>query len=105
MSAPTEGDPMLAQLPPIGGDVPGWRIGEKDGYWLDVITGVHQTRIVLQPKDAPPRSYHYFWCYFGPSRNLTAVAAARAWLELEDDEPIGFTRSWRTRMVTPGIVN
>jgi hypothetical protein len=76
---------------------PGWRIGAKDGYHLDVIQGRNQTRIVLQEMNAPPKTYTRYWCYVGDQRDLVAVAAARAWLVLEDDEPLGFYQSWNKR--------
>jgi hypothetical protein len=77
----------------------GWRMGVRDGHYVDVVVQSYQTRIVLQPVDAPPRSYKYYWCYKGEHATLRAVAAANVYVKhATDDDPVGFDQSWRKNL-------
>lgn len=93
----TSNDRSYPFLPIIGG----FRIGETETHYIDVVRKLYSWRIVRSAKSSPA-TYDRGYCYFGSDGPtlIKAVIAALAWDGGDDTEPEGwnknvFTQEWR----------
>lgn len=73
---------------------PGYRVGETETHFIDVLPMKFNWRLVLTPKHAPG-TYDRAWCYYGtgPDAFARAVLAAWAWDGALDTEPDGWDKN------------
>ncbi len=79
---------------PIDG---GFRVGETDTHYIDVMAQIVNWRLVEVPK-ADPLYVERHWCYEGRDvlGLIAAVGAALMWLESDDAEPTGWRKNGQT---------
>lgn len=81
-------------LAPIEG---GFRVGENETHYVDVMLMLFSWRICETPKSCPER-IDRSWCYNGTGRTsfYMAVGAAMLWLKERTNEP----KYWNKNVVT-----
>ncbi|MEH0110786.1 hypothetical protein V6N00_13830 [Tersicoccus sp. MR15.9] len=78
-------------------DETGWRVGETETHFIEIMPTLYNDRLVLTPKRSP-MTYDRYWCY---PRGPAAFMAAFAWDSSEETEPPGWIKSWDQRRHDP----
>ena len=71
----------------------GYRVGETETAFIEVVPMLFNDRVIVVPKSAP-LTVDRHWCF---QRGPAAILAALAWDGSDDTEPVGWIKSWDGR--------